>query len=154
VFKLYVNTNKNSTHDSNETTTVGSPQTSDATTGEATFQSIAPGFYCVVETSIPAGHTGAADQCIEVGIGTAAGQGDDKNLTFKNPRTRRIVVVTCYEGTDTLDPSDVTIGLTTTKTSLAAGSLTDAAQKLLCDTPGASFGGLAPGSKSVTIDLQ
>jgi hypothetical protein len=78
--------------------------------------------------------------------------GETVKCTFTNRQTHRVVVIVCHEGTDKLAPSDVTYGADT-KTSLAAGTLTDAQQKTLCDTDGATFGGKAHGSASLSVDV-
>jgi hypothetical protein len=78
--------------------------------------------------------------------------GETVKCTFTNTQTHVVVVLVCHENNDKLAPSDVTYG-SETKTSLGAGSLTDAQQKALCDTGGATFGGKAHGLASLSVDV-
>ena len=80
------------------------------------------------------------------------GAGETVKCTFTNTQTHVVVVLVCHENNDRLAPSDVTYG-SETKTSLAAGALTDAQQAALCNTGGATFGGKAHGSASLTVDV-
>jgi hypothetical protein len=73
-------------------------------------------------------------------------------VSFVDERQHRVVVLVCHEGTDTLFSRGVKVG-TETKQSLAAGSLTRAEQKALCDTGGASFGDIS-GHGLVTADVD
>jgi hypothetical protein len=119
------------------------------------FDNIEPGFYCASEvaSTIPEGHSGAADQCFEVQ--TTQG-GDTITLTFVNPRLHRVIVIVCHEGTNTLHSSNVTLddGSTEgdTKASLSSppGGLTEAQ---LCSLGGATFGGFGHGDQDLTVDI-
>ena len=63
-------------------------------------------------------------------------------------------MLVCHEGTDTLFSRDVTVG-GVTKQSRAAGTLTDAQQKALCDAGGASFGDISGHpDKNALIELS
>ena len=120
-------------------------------TGLVSFPSIPPGFYCAVETSPLDGYAAADpnNACGELAIGANA----SLDLgTFVNEQEHTIIVLVCHDATDTLAPSDVTIG-TDTKTSLAAGILSEEAQAALCDLGGATFGGLLHGDTDVTVDV-
>jgi hypothetical protein len=149
VFTLYQNTAPLASFDPlTDTVTEGQPQTT-TVGGAASFTNVPLGEYCVVETTTPTGYATAAPQCFAVGLGGTAGTGQTIPLTFVNNRTHRVVVIVCHEGTDTLDPSEVTLG--TTKTSLAAGTMTAAQQKALCDAGGASFGSLPHGTVAPSV---
>ena len=106
--------------------------------GNCTIQNVPLGRYWVVETTGVPGYGLAPDQYANVGVGTSGGQ--TFNLTFVDPRLHKVIVLVCHEGSNTLVPSDVTNG-STTRTSLAAGSLTAAQQAQLCGLGGATFGG-------------
>ena len=45
-----------------------------------------------------------------MGLGSAAHEGDTVPVSFVDTRKHRVVVLVCHEGTDTLLPSDVTVG--------------------------------------------
>jgi hypothetical protein len=149
VFTLYRNTAPLATWESaTETTPEGSPQTT-AGSGTAQFANVPLGEYCVVETTTPAGHSTAAPQCVTVGLGDTAGTGQTTHLDFTNPRTHRVIVIVCHEGTNTLLPSEVTLGTGTgsVKTSLAAGGLpTNVTEAMVCGLGGASYGDKAHGT--------
>ena len=170
VFTLYTDNATKGTFDNNDTavnpartcTTNASGdclETGVANTTHA-FNDLPLGDYCVNETTVPPGHDAAAPQCFSIGLGSSAGTGQTVNLgSFTNPRKHRIVVLVCHEGTDTLFQSSVRLEGATdaqdvTKNSLAAGSLTAAQQKVLCDTGGASFGNLSGhDDRSLTVDM-
>lgn len=147
-FKLFVDEptspgfSTRGTYDELYDTTLAAGPTQTSASGAIQWTSVPVGFYCAVETGTPVGYDVAAAQCFEVGLGTAAG-GSTVNRTFVDNRQHRIVVLVCHEGTDTLLSSSVALTGGSTKTSLAAGSLTAAQQKALCDTGGASFGNLS-----------
>jgi hypothetical protein len=107
--------------------------------GTCDITNVPPGRYWVVETVTPSHYDTAADQAITVGIGTVAHQGDTVPVSFVDARKHRVVVLVCHEGTDTLLSRDVTVN-GVTKQSRSGTGLTDAQQKALCDTGGASFG--------------
>jgi protocatechuate 3,4-dioxygenase beta subunit len=163
-FELWVDVDEDGLHNAPPDTDTGRTCTTDATgvcredglgggadADRPAFDNVPPGYYCVVEdaSTLPAGYTGADPECFEVEL-TAGG--DLVERTIVNPRTHRIVVLVCHEGTDTLSPSDVTLG-DETETSLAAGTLTEAEQKALCDLGGASFGGLDHDEFDLTVDI-
>ena len=110
--------------------------------GTCDITNVVPGKYWVVETATPDHYDTAADQAITVGLGSAAHVGDVVPVSFVDPRQHRVVVLVCHEGTDTLFSRDVTVD-GVTKQSRAAGSLTAAQQKELCDAGGASFGDIS-----------
>ena len=62
--------------------------TTAVTTGECTISNVLQGTYWVVETVVPAGHTGAADQAITVGADATV------TVNFVNPRQRGAILVT------------------------------------------------------------
>lgn len=72
-------------------------------------------------------------------------------LQFDNERQHRVIVLVCHEGTESLHQGDVTLD-GTTKQSLDGSGLTAAQQKELCDSGGASFGGISGhGTNSVDV---
>ena len=83
--------------------------------------------------------------------------GETVKCTFTNTQTHVVVVLVCHENNDKLAPSDVTYdpggAQEDTKTSLGAGSLTDAQQAALCNTGGATFGGKAHGPASLRVNI-
>jgi len=129
VFTLYNDVSNVGTFDGDPPdTTTGLTCTTDAD-GDCTIGDILPpGFYCVVETTTPAGHDTAAPQCIELDLAETV------NLTFvddRQPATVEIhkedddgadladAVFTLYNdvvnvGTFDGDPPDTTTGLTCT----------------------------------------
>jgi hypothetical protein len=124
-----------------------------AASGTCNISDVPPGKYWIVETATPNSHyVKADDQAITVGLGNAPGVGDTVSKSFVDERKHRVVVVVCHEGSDTLFSRDVTVD-GTTKQSIAAGSLSAAAQKALCDTGGASFGDIS-GHGHVTPDVD
>jgi len=117
--------------------------------GTCSITSVPLGKYWVVEdpTTVPDGHTGAADQYATIGAGTSL------TLTFVNPRLHKVVVIVCHEGTDTLAASDVTDG-TTSFTTLAAGATLPAgvSEADLCSLDG--FEDLGHGTKDdISVDV-
>jgi hypothetical protein len=116
--------------------------------GDCTISDVPNGLYWVVEdtTSLPSGYSGADDQYADLTAGGAS-----VSLSFFNPRTHRVIVIVCHEGTDTLDSSDVTLG-SDTKASVATAP-TGMTEKDLCDIPGASFGGLGHGTHAPSVDI-
>ena len=154
-FTLYVDANKDGTHQAGETSTQGSEVTtsgSGATAGTASFGNVPLGYYCVVETTVPTGYTGAGAQCVQVQLGASAGTGQTLNLpTFTNTRNHKVIVLVCHEGTNTLDPSSVTVNGVTTTSLATGGALTDAQ---LCGLGGSSYGGLGHGNVGATVDVQ
>ncbi len=140
-FTLYVdNTTVGGTRGPEDTITTKTCTTGAAGTCDIT--DVAPGDYWVVETETPDGYDTADDEAITVGLGSAAHEGDTVPVSLVDPRQHRVVVLVCHEGTDTLFSRDVTVD-GVTKQSLAAGALTGAQQKALCDTGGASFGDIS-----------
>ena len=129
--------------------------TTDAETGECTIANVPFGEYWVVEDS-----GAAADQHASVTF-------DDPNkgpLTFVNPRTHKVIVLVCHEGTNTLaasDVDDVTGGGSDPTTTLAEGdALPDGvSEEDLCSLGGAAYTGKAHGStqggvdRSLTVDV-
>jgi hypothetical protein len=102
--------------------------------GNCTMSNIVPGQYWVVETTGVGGYDLAADQNVILGAGGTV------NLTFTDPRQHVVIVIVCHMGTNTLAPSDVTIGsdestLTTTLSAPPAG-MTEAQ---LCGLGGARY---------------
>ena len=119
--------------------------------GNCQFDDVAIGDYWVVETKAPAGHFLADPQPATVELGSAPGEGDTVELTFTDPRSHKVIVLTCHEGTDTLLSSEVTID-GVTKSTLAAppAGMTEAE---LCNLGGAAFGGKPHGPLSAAIDI-
>jgi hypothetical protein len=124
--------------------------------GDCTISSIPIGRYWVVEdaSTVPAGYDGAADQNVNVTLGGAPNVGFSTNLTFVNNRKHRVIVIVCHEGTNTLDPSNVTYN-GVDKTSKGPGSLTLAEQAAICNQGNASFGGISghPTDQSFLVDI-
>jgi hypothetical protein len=107
--------------------------------------------YWVVETTTPAGYQTAPPQYATLGLGQRPNEGPFFALTFVDPRLHRVVVVVCHEGTDTLHPSQVTLG-GVTKTSIGTPP-PGVTQKQLCDAGGASFGGRTHGTTSGSVTI-
>ena len=149
-FTLYVDAAPLGSFDPAVDTTVAGTATSDAT-GLATFSNIAPGKYCAVETTPLAGYAAPTPNylCGTLAIGANA---TIALGTLVNAQEHTVIVLVCDDASDLLAPSDVTIGADT-KTSLAAGTLTAAQQKALCDLGGATFGGLVHGDVDVSVDV-
>ncbi len=110
--------------------------------GTCDITGVTPGKYWVVETVTPAHYETAADKAITVGLGAAAHVGATVPVSIIDRRKDRVVVLVCHEGTDTLHSRDVTVN-GVKKQSLAAGSLSGADQKEICDLGGASYGDIA-----------
>lgn len=107
------------------------------------FLNVDLGEYCIVEdaTSLPAGYDADSNGpwCFEIELTDG---GDEVDIDAVNPRTHRIIVLTCHEGSDTLVSSDVTFD-GSTKSSIDGTGLTAEQQKALCDLGGATFGDLS-----------
>ena len=132
-------------------TTAALNAVSPAVPGQCQISGVPLGTYWVVETAPPAGHTGAAPQKVTISLGSSAGTGQNVPVTFTNPRTHKVIVLVCHEGTNTLAPSAVTGTGLTSKTTLAATGLTAAQQAALCSTAGASYDALGHGSRSLSV---
>jgi hypothetical protein len=141
------------------TTKTAANATLDEPIGSCTISSVANGLYWVVEdsTTVPSGYTAAADQYADVNAG-----GSSVDLTFTNPRTHRVIVIVCHEGSNTLDSSDVTLpdGSTDTgdtKASVSAvpsgADWADVTESDLCSIGGAQFGGLGHGDVKANVDV-
>jgi hypothetical protein len=130
-----------------EDTATGLTCTTDVA-GDCTISDIPNGLYWVVEdtSSLPSGYSGADDQYADLTAG-----GSSVSLSFVNPRTHRVIVIVCHEGTDSLDSSEVTLG-TDTKSSVSDAP-TGFTEKDLCDIGGASFGGLDHGTHAPSVDI-
>ncbi|MCW2669772.1 MAG: hypothetical protein JWO27_1669 [Frankiales bacterium] len=157
-FTLYVDTNQDGIHQAGETTAQGSEVTtsgSGATAGTASFSNVPLDYYCVVETTVPTGYAGAPAQCVQVQLGGSAGSGQTLNLpSFTDTRSHKVIVLVCHEGSNTLDPSPVTVNGTTT-TSLGTGGLpVGVTEAQLCGLGGSSYGGLGHGNVGATADVQ
>ena len=117
--------------------------------GVCSFTGVPVGTYTLDEdaTSLPAGYSKDPNYPQQVTI-TAGGL---VTRTATNPRTHKVIVIVCHEGTNTLSATDVVNGLST-KTSLASppGGITEAQ---LCGLGGASFGGLGHTDKSLNVKL-
>jgi Prealbumin-like fold domain len=119
--------------------------------GNCQFDDAAIGDYWVVETKAPAGHFLADPQPATVELGSAPGEGDTVELTFVDPRSHKVIVITCHEGTDTLAPGEVTVdGVTKSTLTTAPAGITEAE---LCNLGGAAFGGKNHGVHPATIDI-
>ena len=128
----------------------GSTCTTDAS-GNCQFDDVAIGDYWVVETKAPAGHFLADPKPATVELGSAPGEGDTVELTFTDPRSHKVIVITCHEGTDTLAASDVTVdGVTKSSLTAAPAGINEAE---LCNLGGAAFGGKAHGLHPASIDI-
>lgn len=119
---------------------------SGADEGECTFSNIEIGSYTLDEdeTTLPAGYTKDSSLPKTVAITTDP---NDDTVNIENPRTHRIIVLVCHEGTDELDSFGVTLGATTKQSisgvpSSVSGKTPAVTEKELCDLGGASFGGL------------
>ena len=119
------------------------------TSGNCTISNVPPVLsYWVVETTVPTGYDGAADQHI-----TNMGLGATVSLSFVDQRKFTIIVVVCQQGTaNTLHASNVTVD-GQQKTSLGAnggGAVTDAT---VCSLGGANYpnkhAGAHPGSVNI-----
>jgi len=134
----------------NEDVDTGSTCTTDAT-GNCQFDDVAIGDYWVVETKAPAGHFLADPKPATVELGSAPGEGDTVELTFTDPRSHKVIVITCHEGTDTLAASDVTVdGVTKSSLTAAPAGITEAE---LCNLGGAAFGGKDHGLHPAGIQI-
>jgi hypothetical protein len=129
-------------------------------TGECTFSNIETGSYTLDEdeTTLPDGYT--KDPSLPKTVAITTDPNDD-TVNIENPRTHRIIVLVCHEGTNELDPFDVTLGATT-KQSISAvpasvsGKTPAVTEEELCDLGGASFGGLEhddDNPKTLDVDL-
>ena len=149
VFKLYTNnapTGGPRGDSAADPATTKTCTTGSTSAGKCTITGVALGDYWIVEESAPNSHyVLAADRAITVGLGTVAAHVGDvvDAADFIDERKHRVVVLVCHEGTDTLFQRNVTLGGGAPKLSLGAGSLSEAQQKALCDTGGASFGDIA-----------
>ncbi|MDX6220100.1 MAG: hypothetical protein QOJ48_1781 [Frankiales bacterium] len=150
-FTLFSDIGTVGTYEPATDTTVAAGPTTTGAQGTVQFASVPLGNYCVVETTTPANHTTAPAQCVTIGLGSSSSTGQTKNLTFVDPRTHKVIVIVCHEGTNTLDSSPVTLGGTTKSSLSSAGSLTEAQ---LCGLGGATFGGLEHGTTSASVDVQ
>ena len=155
-FTLYVDTGSDGSFDPAIDVTVAATEVNTDGTGLATFSNIAPGFYCVVETT-PLADYAAADpnyDCGELAIGANATLGLGP---LENEQEHTVIVLVCHDATDLLAPSDVTIDPggadEETKASLAAGSLSEAQQNALCALGGASWSGLVHGDTDLSVDI-
>ena len=123
--------------------------TTDADTGECTIANVPFGEYWVVEDSGV-----AADQHVSVTFDDP----DQGPLTFVNPRTHKVIVLVCHEGTPTLaasDVDDVTGGGSDPTTTLAEGAtLPDGvSEEDLCSLGGAAYTGKSHDLRSLTVDV-
>lgn len=130
--------------------------------GTRTYESVVPGTYtvdedakegfaligitCVDPTSDSSGSTSTRRATFRVAAGETV------KCTFFNQQTHAVIVLVCHENDDRLAPSRVTYG-SDTKTSLSGAGLTDAQQKALCDTGGATFGGKTHGPASLSVEV-
>jgi len=155
-FTLYVDAAPLGSFDEAIDTVVAASEVLTDGDGIATFANIAPGDYCAVETTPLAGYTEADPNyaCDTLAIG------EDSTLALgplENPQEHTVIVLVCHDGTDLLAPSDVTInpgtGEAETKTSLAAGTLTEAQQQALCALLGATWSGLDHGNTDFRVDV-
>lgn len=136
----------------NASCTTGPPPASEAN-GECTISNIPVGTnYTLSEGSVPSGYTG--DPSFPKTVAITSNQTTTVNV--ENPRTHRVIMLVCHEGTDTLYGVTVTDG-TTPKSSissvpsgLATKGVTEAE---LCGLGGASYGGLGHGNKSLTAQI-
>jgi len=150
-FTLYVDIGTVGTYEPAVDVTVAAAEVDSDATGLVTFSSVPPGYYCAVETSPLDGYAAADPNWACGQLAIEANASLDLG-TFVNEQEHTIIVLVCHDATDTLAPSDVTIG-TETLESLGAGTLTADEQKALCDLGGATFGGLVHGETDVTVDV-
>ena len=119
------------------------------TAGECTIANVPFGEYWVVEDS------GIAD---DEHVSVTFDAPDQGPVTFVNPRTHKVIVLVCHEGTPTLaasDVDDVTGGGSDPTTTLAEGAtLPDGvSEEDLCSLDGATYTGLAHELRSLTVDV-
>ncbi len=116
--------------------------------GTCTIENIfTTGGHWIVETVVPAGHSGAADQWVDISLG------DDIDLTgtpFVNERLHTIIVLVCHSD-GTLAPSDVENGSDSGTTIGSAPSFATEGQ--LCSLDGARFEDKEHGNKNMTVDV-
>jgi hypothetical protein len=154
-FTLYNDVSASSSFDPQTDTITTLTCDTNASTGTCNITSVPLGDYWVVETDPPSHYDAAAPRKITVGLGASGETGDIVDVpTFVDDRQHRVVVLVCHEGTDTLLSRPVKLDGGSPKQSLAAGSLTRAQQKTLCDTGGASFGDISGhGTHTAEVDL-
>jgi Prealbumin-like fold domain len=108
--------------------------------------------YTLAESNVPAGYGLDPDFPLE---NVAITSSTTTLVAAENPRLHKVIVVVCHQGTNTLAPSDVTLGtdnLTTIGTPPTIGGATAAqVQAALCAMQG--FGGKAHGNVSPTVDV-
>ena len=126
--------------------------------GECTFSNIEIGSYTLDEdaTTLPAGYT--KDPSLPKTVSITADPSDD-TVSIENPRTHRVIVLVCHEGTDELDSFDVDLGASTKQSisgvpSSVSGKTPAVTEKELCDLGGASFGGLDHGDEDVKVHID
>ena len=125
--------------------------------GTCTISDVVPGEYFLdeVNTSIPNGYSKSADLPALVTVVA----GETLEVSYENPRTHRVIVLVCHEGTDDLVATDVENG-SSTKTSIVADDLSEALVEAgiteadLCGLGGASFGGLEHDDKTLEVKLS
>ena len=134
-------------------TSVDTSCTTDAT-GECTVGNLPLATYTVDEdaSTLPSGYSKDSTFPKDVSV-TSDGQVVTVNAT--NPRTHRVIVIVCHEGTNSL--YGVTVSGGTDKTSISAvPSALDTkgvTEADLCGIGGASFGGLGHGDKALTAKI-
>jgi hypothetical protein len=152
-FTLYKDLSSSSSFDPPTDTITTYKCTTVAVVGTCNITGVPLGDYWVVETDPPNHYDPAAPRKITVGLGSDPETGDIVDVpTFVDDRQHRVVVLVCHEGTDTLLSRGVKVG-STTKQSLPPTGLTNAQQKALCDTGGASFGDIS-GHGKVTAEVD
>jgi uncharacterized surface anchored protein len=125
--------------------------------GTCSFQSVPLGSYTLFETTTPAGHQTAPSQDVTIGLGSAPATGDTESLSFVDPRSHKVIVITCEQGTNTLDGSSVSFdgGATTQQTldhgvSLPGGM----SEAQLCSLGGATKSDLPEGKLSPDVQVN
>jgi hypothetical protein len=132
------------------TTGVSNSDGSVPASGQCSFLSVPIGNSYTLdedETTLPSGYS--KDSTLPKTVAITSGGLTTVSVT--NPRTHRIIVIVCHEGTNTLYSSNVDLG-TTTKPSIGSppSGITEAQ---LCGLGGATFGGLPHGDQSLTVDI-
>jgi hypothetical protein len=129
----------------NEDTITSMTCTTVAGTGNCSITDVPFGQYWVVETTVPAGHAGAADQYANINLA-----GQVISLNFVNPRLFKQIVITC-DMNNNLVVSTVTQNGVTKDTIMAPPANVTAQQ--LCGLGGASFDNLSAGTYNPSVKL-
>ena len=142
------------------TSTIGGSVALDCTTGSegnCTFSNVPVGTYTLDEAAsppLPAGYT--KDPTLPKSVTIT--DGGTQTVNIENPRSHRVVVLVCHEGTNTLTAVNVQKG-TSTPVPTSIGSVPSGLQTKgvteaeLCNLGGASFGGLGHTDTPLSVKL-